>query len=111
MIRSNLQAALKQAMLDRDRTRVSVLRTMLSAIDNATAVADQQPGLAIEESPIGAGASDVTGRVVSEQHAAAILEKEAQEREDAAEVYRGAGHPEHADSLDQEAGLIRSFLP
>lgn len=110
MIRSRVQESLKQAMLDRDRAKVSTLRTVISAIDNASAVPASVDGLAIEASPIGAGASDVERRSLTESEIAEILESEALERDQAAAVYQTAGETDRAVMLLDEATLIRSFL-
>ena len=111
MIQTRIRAALKQAMIDRDRSAVDLLRTVLGAIDNATAVASAGSGLAIEASPIGVGASDVPGRSLSDDEIVKILEAEATERDEAAVVYRTNRQDERARRMEEEATLIRSFLP
>lgn len=111
MIQTRIRAALKQAMIDRDRSAVDLLRTVLGALDNATAVTSAEPGLAVEASPVGAGASDVQGRCLSEGEIVKILESEATERDEAAVVYRTNRQDERARRMEEEATLIRSFIP
>ena len=111
-LRDRLRTALPAAMKAGDRAAVSALRATLAAIDNAEAVApaDGGRGLAIEEAPVGAGATEVARRVLTEDDVARIVRAEADEREQAAADYRALGRAEHAQRLEAEAATLRGHL-
>jgi uncharacterized protein YqeY len=108
-LRQRLREALPTAMKSRDRAAVSALRATLAAIDNAEAVVvddGARPSLAIEQTPIGAGAAEAERRVLSEEDVERIVRAEMAERETAAEEYERAGHPDRAAQLRAEARAL-----
>jgi uncharacterized protein len=111
-LRSELRAALPAAMKARDRLAVSVLRSTLAALDNAEAIAPgQTKGLAIEQSPIGAGAAEAPRRELTPDDLVRIVRDEIATREAAAADYQRAGHPDRASALRDEAAYLTRFLP
>ncbi|MEU4239604.1 hypothetical protein [Actinoplanes sp. NPDC026619] len=112
-LRERLRKALPTAMKARDRVATSVLRATLAAIDNAEAVApaDGSPGsLAIEQVPIGAGATEVARRALTEHEVEQIVRAEVAERETAADEYDRVGHPDRAEQLRTEARALAAHL-
>src|SRR5690349_21859379 len=112
-LRERLRTALPVAMKARDRTAVSVLRSTLSAIDNAEAVdrpAGADRGLAIEQSAAGVGAMEVARRDLSEHDVERIVRAEIAERETAAAGYAGSGRAEQAGKLRAEAAVLTALL-
>jgi uncharacterized protein len=100
-------------MKARDKAAVSALRATLAALDNAEAVApagEQLRGQAIEEAPIGAGATEVARQVLSEDDVVRIVRAEADEREKAAAEYRELGRDDRAEQLSAEAAVLRGHL-
>lgn len=101
-------------MKERDTVAVSALRTSLSALDNAEAVAapDVSPA---GEGPIaggvvGVGAGDVPRRAFSETVMAALLDSEMAEWESAATQYTSLGRDEEAARLRRQMEVVRAVL-
>ncbi len=75
-LRVRMRQALPDAMRARDKAAVSALRATLAALDNAEAVPVDEAelrGLALELSPVGAGATEAARRVLSERDVADIV--------------------------------------
>jgi uncharacterized protein len=108
-VRERLRAALPAAMKRRDAALVGLLRETLAARENAEAVpgAGDDPGsLALEASPVGAGAREVARRELSEDDVVRLVRGEISERQVAAAVYEQAGRPEQAQQLREQAGTL-----
>lgn len=113
-LRERLRKALPAAMKARDRPAVSALRATLAALDNAEAVApgeEQLRGQAIEEAPVGAGATEVARQLLGEDDVIRIVRAEADEREKAAAEYHDLGRGDRAEQLSAEAAVLRGHLP
>jgi uncharacterized protein YqeY len=98
-------------MKSRDRAAVSALRATLAAIDNAEAVVVDdgvRRSLAIEDTPVGAGAAEAERRVLTEEDVERIIQTEVAERETAAVEYEKAGHADRAAQLRAEAHVLTS---
>ena len=85
-----IQQDMKSAMKERDRTRVSALRMLSSALKN--------------------GEIEV-GRALAEEEEQIILRRQLKQREESAEAFRKAGREEQAASEAAEAALVRQYLP
>jgi uncharacterized protein YqeY len=110
-LRQRLRDALPAAMKARDRVAVSALRATLAAIENAEAPATAtQHSLAIERSPVGAGAAEAARRVLTEEQVEQIVRAEMAEREAAARGYEEAGHDDRAAQLRTEIRLLDDHL-
>jgi uncharacterized protein YqeY len=113
-LRQRLRIALPAAMKTRDRTAVTALRSTLAAIDNAEAVVPADGttgGLAIEQVPLGVGATEVERRTLTEHEVEQIVRAELAEREAAAEGYDRAGRTDRAEQLRGEARALAAHLP
>jgi uncharacterized protein YqeY len=112
-LRQRLRGALPAAMKARDRAAVAALRATLAAIENAEA-AEVDPsvhkGLAIEQSPVGAGASEVPRRILTEEQVTHIVRAEIAERQAAARHYEELGQPDRAEQLRTEAGVLLAHV-
>jgi hypothetical protein len=114
-IETRLRAALRDAMKTRDVVAVFALRSALSAIGNAGAIPagpDPAPG-AGRQYAAGAGAelgADAAARLLTQADVAVIVRREAGERETAADQCDQAGHPDRAERLRREAGILRAVL-
>ncbi|KAA6224003.1 hypothetical protein CP973_20645 [Streptomyces albofaciens JCM 4342] len=100
-------------MSARDKTAVSALRSTLAALDNAEAVpaeASEQRGLALEQLPVGAGATEVARRELSEGHAMDIVRSEADERLAVAAQLTSPAHAARAARLREEAAVLLRLL-
>ena len=95
---------LNQAMKDRDMTRVKVLRTTLSAIQNAEAV----EGVASVDGIAGYG--DVARRSLSDEDVSGIISREIEEFEGYVAEYRRIGQAEKAEGFQQEVEILRGYL-
>ena len=109
--RQTLRAQLLAARKDRDATRVSALRSALSAIDNAeTPDVDVPAAGAIAASAAGLGAAEVQRRVLTEAEIRTLLRAEVDERLGAAEQMAGGGHSERASTVRAEAAVLADLL-
>jgi uncharacterized protein YqeY len=112
-LRQGFREALTTAMKARDHVAVSALRSTLAALDNAEAVdrpatTGRNPG--IEQSPVGAGATEVERRVLTQAQVERLVHGEVAEREAAAGEYDRAGRTERAEQLRGQARVIAAQL-
>ena len=89
-IRDDVMRDTKEAMKDRDKGRVTALRMISAALQNAE----------IEK-----------GEPLSDEDEMAVLRRQVKQREESAEAYRKAGREEQADAETGEAGILRGYLP
>ncbi|MEV5433323.1 hypothetical protein [Streptomyces sp. NPDC052701] len=100
-------------MRARDKAAVSALRATLAALDNAEAVPVDEAGArgaALEQSPVGAGATEAARRALSERGVVDIVRAEAAERLDAAAQLTAPAHAGRAARLRAEAAVLLRFL-
>jgi hypothetical protein len=112
--RTTLREALLRARNERDATRVSALRSALSAIDNAEtpegAEVDGPASGTIAGGVAGLAAAEVARRVLSDTEIRDLLRREVDERLAAAHQVTGSGHTERADLLRAEAAILTDLL-
>jgi uncharacterized protein YqeY len=109
--RETLRAQLLAARKDRDATRVSALRSALSAIDNAETPDVEVPAAgAIADSAAGLGASEVPRRVLTDAEIRTLLRTEVDERLGAAGQMDTGGHSERAAAARAEAAVLADLL-
>ena len=108
-----LRDALLAARKDRDATRVTALRSALSAIDNAEtpddARVDAPSSATIAGSVVGLGAAEVARRELSDAQIRSLLHGEIDERLTAAKQI-DASHTERAATLRAEAAVLSDLL-
>ncbi|HWG99688.1 MAG TPA: hypothetical protein VNV66_10270 [Pilimelia sp.] len=112
-LRERLRKALPAAMRARDRAAVSALRSALAAIDNAEAVdrpTSADHGLAIGETPRGAGAADVARRTLSDADVERIVRMQVAESRAAAATYERAGETARAEIMRAQAAALETHL-
>ncbi|MFB7737122.1 hypothetical protein ACFC08_22595 [Streptomyces sp. NPDC056112] len=100
-------------MRARDKAAVSALRSTLAAFDNAEAVPVGETGtrgLALEQSPVGAGSTEALRRELTENDVADIVRAEAAERLEAAAQLTTPAHADRATRLREEASVLLRFL-
>ena len=89
-ITDRIQSDTKDAMKQRDRTRVGALRMLGAALKNAEIEA---------------------GRPLTEQEEQTILRRQLKQRDESAEAFRKAGREERSASESAEAEIDRTYLP
>lgn len=112
-LRQRLRQALVTAMKARDQVAVAALRSALAAIDNAEAITPEPSAAkaaAIETSPIGVGATEVSRQTLTEVEIAGIVRAEVAERHSAALDYEEASQPQRADLLRNQAKVLAAHL-
>lgn len=110
--RAELRRELVAARKNRDSARVSVLRSAMSAIDNAETPGGAAPSAgAIADSAAGLGAAEVPRRLLGDDDIRAVIDREIDERSTAAEQFDAAGHGERAAALRVEAAVLRELRP
>ncbi|WP_330293887.1 hypothetical protein [Streptomyces sp. NBC_00576] len=100
-------------MRARDKVAVSALRATLGALDNAEAVPVGEAelrGVALEQSPAGAGATEAARRELSESGAEDVVRAEVAERLEAAAQLTTPAHADRAARLRAEAAVLSRFL-
>ncbi|WP_236241722.1 hypothetical protein [Streptomyces sp. CC228A] len=100
-------------MRARDKVAVSALRAALAALDNAEAVpldAAAPAAGALEAAPVGAGATEVARRELTEREVQAVLRAEVAERLAAAGQLTAPAHAGRAERLRAEAEVLLRFL-
>jgi uncharacterized protein YqeY len=111
--RDTLRTELLSARKDRDSTRVSALRSALSAIDNAETPDDDRVDSprsgAIANAVIGLGAAEVARRELSDEQIRALMRAEINERLAAARAVETT-HAERASGLRIEAKVLSDLL-
>jgi hypothetical protein len=110
--RARLRTELLAARKDRDATRVSALRSALSAIDNAEAVdagLDAPSSGTIAGGVAGLGAAEVARRELSDAQIRQLVRDEINERLAAASAIE-ATHTERAAALRAEAEVLTYVL-
>jgi uncharacterized protein YqeY len=108
-----MRRALPEAMRAGDKAAVSALRATLGALDNAEAVPVEETelrGVALEQSPVGAGATEAIRRELSERSVVEIVRAEAAERLEVAAQLTAPAHAQRAARLRTEAAVLLSFL-
>jgi hypothetical protein len=114
-LRARLRRALTDAMQQRDRTAVTALRTVLSAIDNSEAVARPEPPSDVASGAIagavhGVGRSEVRRRTLTEEEILDVVVDQIDERDHAANEYERMGQLDRANLLRDEAAVLRSHV-
>ena len=109
--RTEIRRGLLAARKDRDATRVSALRSALSAIDNAETPEGPVPAAsAIADSAVGIGAADITRRALTDDDIRSLMRREIDERHEAAEQIAEAGHADRAAAIRGEASVLGALL-
>jgi uncharacterized protein len=108
--RTELRQRLLLARKDRDAVRTALLRSAMSAIDNAETPDGPVPSAgAIAESAAGVGASDIARRVLTDDEIRALIHAEVDERRGAADTVASAQR-ERANALREEARQLEAIL-
>jgi uncharacterized protein len=85
-----LSEDMKQAMKDKDKVRLSVIRMVRSAVKNKE----------IE-----------TGSPLSDEDIVAVLQKEIKQRKDSLEAFESAGRTDLIDDVKAEIEILSAYLP
>lgn len=104
-VRNRLTLDLRAAMKSRDSATVATLRSLLGAIDNASAVT-----LSADHQPTVGRSSDVARRSLTSEDLEAILTSERNERLHAIGEYTRMGRSEEVAKLQTEVTLITHYL-
>ena len=89
-LKQKLSDDLKQALRDRDRCRISVIRLIMSAVHN-TEIAKRAP---LEE-------SDILG----------VVAKEAKQRKESIEAFKQGDRQDLVDQEEAELAILKEYLP
>ncbi|MUL80734.1 MULTISPECIES: glutamyl-tRNA amidotransferase [unclassified Mycolicibacterium] len=112
--RDQLRHSLLSARKSRDTTRVTAIRSALSAIDNAeTPQADRTDtriGGSIAGAVSGVGSTEIARRVLSDAEIRDLIQAEVDEQLTAADEYIAGGHHERASDLQSQAAVLTQML-
>lgn len=108
-----LRGAMKEAMRRRDGHAVAALRETLAAIDNAEAVAAPKVTTTgegrIAGATAGLGAGEAQRRQLRPKDVAEVVNREIEERREAAATYEKLGRSEEASRLREQIRLLESL--
>lgn len=104
LIRPRLRADLLEAMAGGEQVRIRVIRTLLAAIDNASAVPTPSSAFTV------VGYGDVPRRSMDRSEVEKVIGREIEERVTAAGEYRLHGKEAEAGILDEEVDILRGYL-
>ncbi len=93
MLLEKISSSLKEAMINKDSFKTSVLRMVIAAVRNKE----------IEKKG--------KGQDMTEDDVIDVLRKEIKKRKDASEMYQSGGRMESANEEEKELQFIESFLP
>lgn len=110
-LRSDLRVALKA----RDRGTATLLRSVLSDIDNATAVAAPDGTAEVSSAHVagavaGLGSAEATRRHLDGSAVASVVRAEIAARLESADTYDAAGQSERAALLRADADTLAAYL-
>lgn len=94
MIHDQIKTDLKTAMKEKDATRLSVIRGILSALTNEAVAKGKKPD-----------------EILTDDEALAVIKRQAKQRKDSIEQFEAGGRPELAESEKQELIIIEGYLP
>ena len=110
-LKDRLRADLKAAMRARNSAEVSVLRTLIAAVDNAEAHPIEHFHERLRQRSLADPIGEVARRALDASTLDAVLEAETKSRLAAAEDYERHGRTEDAARLRSEANLIGRYRP
>jgi len=93
VLRDQINESVKTAMKAQDKPRLSALRLMNAAIQNATIEAER------------------AGKTLAEDDLLGLLQKMIKQRQESVEIYEKGGRKELADQERGEIEVIKGFLP
>jgi uncharacterized protein YqeY len=105
-LRSRVAGDLKLALKARDADEISALRSLLSALDNAGAVATTPRNV-----PVYGRSGDVPRRTLSVGEVEGLVAAEIAEREASIADYERGGHHEAANRLRTQARVLARYGP
>jgi uncharacterized protein YqeY len=94
VIQDQIKKELKEAMLNREATRLSVVRGMLAAFVNELVTLKRSPQANL-----------------SDEEALGVIRRLAKQRKDSAEQFRNGGRPELAAKEEEELLILDGYLP
>jgi uncharacterized protein YqeY len=104
-LRTRLRDDLRSAMKDRDTLTTKTLRSMLEAMDNASAIL-----MTAEHVPVYGRSGDVPRRIVTEDDYRRIVRNEAAARQAAAIEYERLGRIEAAAHVRAELEVVMRYI-
>lgn len=104
-LRTRLGEDLRLAMKQRDAVAASAIRSVLSSLDNASAVPQTR-----DHVPVFGRHGDVPRRYLSWSDAEALLADEAQDRREAASTYEALLKDEDAQRMRRELDVICRYI-
>lgn len=110
ILKDRLRADLKQALKEGRKAEMSLLRSVLAAIDNAEAPAQTAAQAKEQLRKFGDGAAEVGRLTLSLERLDAILAEEIESREQAAAEMDRLDREDRAAELRNQADIVRRYL-
>ncbi|GAA1926549.1 hypothetical protein [Nocardioides hwasunensis] len=107
-LRTRLRTALLEARRARDAETAATLRTAIAALENAEAVPVEATAGALEEAPVGVGATEAERRRLSDADERAVLDAEITSLEEAGRAY-ACSVPERAFAARRAAERLTAL--
>ncbi len=96
-------------MQTRDSLTVGVTRSLIAAIDNAQAVKLENAGEPYTQRAFGSNGTETARGELTSKSLGALLEREAGERRQAADILAAHGRDEEAEVLRAEAEIVDQY--
>src|SRR5690242_11753021 len=103
-LRARLSEDVRAAIKARDRARITALRTLTAALDNATAVPVED-----RRGPMPSASAEVPRKALTEDDLRAILQREIAERYNAVFVFESHGCVEEGLELRAEIAIFEDY--
>lgn len=89
-----IKSSLKQAMIDKDQVRLTVIRGLMTAFTNEAIVKGRTPQ-----------------DKLTDEEAMAVIMRSVKQRKDSIKQFTDAGRPELAESEQAELAILETYLP
>lgn len=104
-LREKINARLRSALKERNRGTINALRSVLSALDNASAVA-----ISSNHIPVFGKSEDVPRKLLSSEDCEEIIQREIDTRTEAIVTFTRLNQTQEVEHLQSEIGIIQNIL-
>jgi uncharacterized protein len=94
MIHQQIKGEVKQAMLDKDQVKLSVVRGLLSAFTNEAVAKGKKPD-----------------ELLSDEDSLTVIRRAAKQRKDSIEQFQAGGRADLAGKEEEELKILETYLP
>jgi len=108
-LKARLRDDLRMAMQTRSAAETKLLRALIAALDNAQAIPLGERHDRYVELRFGDRSAEAPRRILSDADLDRLLQREIQERQDAAQTFDRLGQTERASAMRNEAAIVARY--